>query len=137
MKTNETSKERNVIGHEDMTPKDYNNIEPGDHIICFNHTQGTVQFNHFPYVIILGGEKIHYQNIKVITKDLSNTKDIKVNTNNIEFLHKANKKQFQKFDRDLFLRYIDKFSTEDKVRMLQTLASDLMVIHLIDESLRS
>jgi hypothetical protein len=51
--------------------------------------------------------------------------------------NKPNQKQFKEFNPELFKAYIDKFSQEDKVQILQTLVDDLGVRALVDKSLRS
>jgi|688.fasta_scaffold01909_8 hypothetical protein len=48
-----------------------------------------------------------------------------------------NKKQFKEFNAELFKAYIDKFSQEHKISMLQVLIDDLNVRALVDKSLRS
>jgi len=45
-------------------------------------------------------------------------------------------KKFTSFNEEKFKAYANKFSQEDKVKMLQWLATDLMVLSLIDKSLR-
>jgi hypothetical protein len=50
---------------------------------------------------------------------------------------KPNQKQFKEFNPELFKAYINKFSQEHKISMLQVLIDDLNVRALVDKSLRS
>lgn len=47
---------------------------------------------------------------------------------NAEYLEKPNQKQFTQFSEELFLKYINKFSNEDKLKALKVLSLNLEII---------
>lgn len=49
----------------------------------------------------------------------------------IDFFTKPNQKQFQQFDESLFKAYIDKFSNEDKLKMLAKLSCEISTVNPI------
>lgn|SRR5574343_587049 len=71
-------------------------------------------------------------NITEIVEDLKIQLDKAIQNSNPLFPnYKSNQKQFKQFDESLFKAYIDKFSNEDKLKMLAKLSCEISTVNPI------